>query len=61
MTQFLPKCGLSLGDGRRINFWTDVWCGEEALRSRYPSLFNLAPNKEAKIADIWDRDRGSRS
>ena len=41
-----------------INFWKDVWCGEEALCSRYPSLFNLALNKEAKIADIWDRDRG---
>ena len=41
-----------------INFWKDVWCGEEALCSRYPSLFNLALYKEAKIADIWDRDRG---
>ena len=26
--------------------------------SRYPSLFNLALNKEAKIADIRDRDKG---
>ena len=23
-----------------------------------PSIFNLALNKEAKIANIWDRDRG---
>ena len=55
---FFQNAVFSLGDIRRINFWKDIWCGEEALCSRYPSLFNLAPNKEAKIADIWDRDRG---
>ena len=55
---FFQNAVFSLGDGRRINFWKDGWCGEKALCSRYPSLFNLALNKEAKIADIWDRDRG---
>ena len=55
---FFQNAVLSVGDGRRINFWKDVWCGEEALCSKYPSLFNLALNKEAKIADIWDRDSG---
>ena len=50
----------SLGDGKRINFWKDVWCGEEALCSIYPSLFNLALNKEATVADTWDRGRGGR-
>ena len=57
-SSFFQNAVLSLGDGRRINFWKDVWCGEEALCSKYPSLFNLALNKEAKIADIWDRDSG---
>ena len=57
-SSFFQNAVFSLGDGRRINFWKDVWCGEEALCSRYPSLFNFALNKEAKIADIWDRDRG---
>ena len=27
--------------------------------SSYPSLFNLALNKEATVADIWDRDEGA--
>ena len=60
-SSFFQNEVFSLGDGKRINFWKDVWCGEEAMCSRYPSLFNLASNKEAKIADIWDRDRGVRS
>ena len=58
---FSQNSVFTLGDGRRINFWKDIWCGEEALCFTYPSLFNLASNKEAKIADIWDRDRGAGS
>ena len=30
---FFQNAVFSLGDGRRINFWKDVWCGEEALCS----------------------------
>ena len=39
-------------------FWNVVWCGEEALSSSFPSFFNFALNKEAKVADIWDRREG---
>ena len=52
---FYQNAIFALGDGRRINFWNDVWCGGEALRNRFPTLFDLATNKEAKVADIWDR------
>ena len=51
---FFQNAAFFLGDGRRINFWKDVWRGEEALCSIHPSLFNLALNKEATIADMWD-------
>ena len=27
--------------------------------ARFPSLFNLALNKEARVADIWDRGDGA--
>ena len=55
---FFQNSVFALGDGRRINFWKDVWCGEEALCVRYPALFNLALNKEAKVADMWDSGEG---
>ena len=55
---FFQNAAFVLGDGRRINFWSDVWCGGEALRDRFPTLFNLATNKEAKVADIWDIREG---
>ena len=55
---FFQNTAFSLGDGRRINFWKDVWRGEEALCSIHPSLFNLALNKEATIVDMWDSGWG---
>ena len=55
---FLQNSVFALGDGKRINFWKDAWCGEEALCVKYPVLFNLALNKEAKVADMWESNGG---
>ena len=51
---FFQNAAFVLGDGRMINFWSDVWCGGEALSNRFRTLFNLATSKEAKVADIWE-------
>ena len=56
---FSQNAVFALGDGRRINFWSDVWCGVEALCNRFPNLFNIATNKEAKVADIWESREGN--
>jgi hypothetical protein len=29
------------GNGSRIRFWYDVWCGEVALQEHYPDLISL--------------------
>ena len=56
---FFQNSVFALRDGRRINFWKDVWCAEETLCARYPSLFNLALNKEAMVEDIWHSGEGA--
>ena len=56
---FSQSSVFAIGDGKRINFWKDVWCGGEALCAMFPSLFNLALNKEARVADIWESDAGA--
>ena len=56
---FIQNVVFPLGDGRRINFWNDVWCGEETLSSSFPSFFSLALNKEAKVANIWESREGA--
>jgi hypothetical protein len=48
------------GDGSRISFWGEVWCGSVPLLEVFPGLCNLASNKEASIADNFDSVSGSR-
>ena len=50
----------SLGDSRRLRFWKDIWCGEVALSTTFPTLFNLAAHKDAKVADVWYPSRVER-
>ena len=35
-----------IGDGCRVRFWKDFWCGEEALYTTFPTLFSLVAHKE---------------
>ena len=56
--QLIQNTSLALGNGRRISFWNDVWCGEEALSLMFPNLFRLTAQKNARMADLWDWDSG---
>ncbi|XP_035544454.1 uncharacterized protein LOC108983424 isoform X2 [Juglans regia] len=41
-----------VGQGTRIKFWQNVWCGERSLERAFPALYNIAINREASIADL---------
>ncbi|RVX15155.1 Exocyst complex component SEC3A [Vitis vinifera] len=43
-----------VGNGRRVSFWRDRWCGDSPLCESFPSLFALSAEKEARVADVWD-------
>ena len=47
----------SLGNGRRLRFWKDPWCGEITLCNAFPTMFNLVVHKDARVADVWDSSR----
>ena len=47
----------SLGNGRRLGFWKDPWCNETVLCNEFPTLFNLAVHKDARVVDVWDSSR----
>ena len=34
-----------VGNGTKIRFWLDLWCGTAPLRHSFPILFDLAVNK----------------
>jgi hypothetical protein len=42
---------LVVGDGTRISFWHDLWCGDTALKVAFPGLFGIACVKDASVAD----------
>uniref|UniRef100_A0A2N9G750 DDT domain-containing protein n=1 Tax=Fagus sylvatica TaxID=28930 RepID=A0A2N9G750_FAGSY len=48
----LKHISYTVGDGSRLRFWHDVWCGDLPLRSQFPSLFQLARAPEATVADL---------
>ena len=47
-----PHAVFSLGNSRRLCFWKDVWCREEAFFESFTYLFALVANKEALVADL---------
>ena len=47
------RISFRVGNGRRVRFWRDRWCGDSPLCLLFPSLFVLAVDKEARVADIW--------
>ena len=50
----LNNVSFSVGDGKRVRFWKDTWCGNTPLCEAYPSLFDLAVSKDARVVDCWD-------
>ncbi|KAJ9680532.1 hypothetical protein PVL29_019761 [Vitis rotundifolia] len=50
----LNNVSFSVGDGKRVRFWKDTWCGNTPLCEAFPSLFDFAVSKDARVADCWD-------
>ena len=47
-------CYFVNGDGSRVKFCFDSWCGERPLRVMFPSLYDLAGSKRAMVVEVWD-------
>lgn len=47
-----------MGDGKRITFWEDNWCGEGTSKEIFSNLYNLAKSKGSFIAEVWDSSTG---
>ncbi|KAJ4758872.1 RNA-directed DNA polymerase (reverse transcriptase)-related family protein [Rhynchospora pubera] len=44
------QCRYTVGDGRGVKFWEDVWIGDCALNTKYPSLYNICLDKHCTVA-----------
>ena len=41
-----------IGDGLRVKFWQDWWCGETPIAVSYLELFRFCWDKEASLAEL---------
>ncbi|KAL8461664.1 hypothetical protein ACS0TY_032954 [Phlomoides rotata] len=52
---FFENLVKNLGDGNETYFWEEKWTGDAPLKIRYPRLYHLCINKNAKINEmgVW--------
>ena len=55
---FIPFLSFSVGNGKRVKFWHDQWCGDSPLKGAFPALFSIAADKEAAVADLMSIRNG---
>ncbi|KAL6327121.1 hypothetical protein AAG906_014939 [Vitis piasezkii] len=47
-----------MGNGTKISFWNDLWCGCTVLSQRFPHLYGMAAHRNGTVEDMWDRNVG---
>ncbi|KAL4362741.1 hypothetical protein GQ457_04G021950 [Hibiscus cannabinus] len=47
-----------VGNGRCIQFWSDIWIGNRALKDSHPRIFALSKRKSGAIADFGRNREG---
>ena len=57
VTHIKQFCSIVLGDGCKTRFWKDLWCGEVASCTSFPSLNDVTGSKGAKVADLKEISR----
>ncbi|GMJ09509.1 hypothetical protein HRI_004620100 [Hibiscus trionum] len=49
---FMANARIKVGDGKHVQFWTDHWIGNRALKDAFPRVFSLTTNKRGVLADF---------
>ena len=55
---FFQHCAFVVGDGKRVKFWHDCWCGDMPLKGAFPELFVISGDREASVDDIMSFPNG---
>jgi hypothetical protein len=49
---FYPLFSFVVGDGQKVKFWHDSWCGDMFFKEAFPDLFVISRDKDASVADL---------
>jgi hypothetical protein len=55
---FFRHTSFEMGDGFKIKFWDDVWCGEMTLKEAFPDLYNFTRVKDVYVVVNLDFSNG---
>ena len=50
-----------VGNGQRVIFWKDRWCGDSPFCVAFPTLFAIDTLKDAGVKDVWSFIEGGGS
>jgi hypothetical protein len=53
-----PFLSFKVGNGERVRFWYDVWCGDGPLKVVFPGLFSIAGDRNASVANLMSFRNG---
>jgi len=56
---FAAHVRYEIGNGSKVLFWHDVWCGEISLKNLFPDLFLIARRKDAWVEENMQRHNGT--
>ena len=41
-----------VGDGKRVCFWKEIWCGMRPLSETFHNIYSVAATKDACLTDL---------
>jgi hypothetical protein len=56
--KFSTFAHFDVGIGSKVSFWHDIWCGDRPLKISYPTLFSIAQQQDAWVADHMQNQDG---
>ena len=60
--KFFSQILYNVGEGNRVSFWHDPWCGSTPLKELFPSMYDRSVSKEAWVSDlVVSNSEGGRS
>ncbi len=52
----MPYVRYDVGEGTRVSFWSDRWCGELPLKDMFPELYRCMEDKDVLVSSILVRN-----
>ena len=54
MDDFSQHLQFDVGDGSRVKFWHDIWCGNCPLKETFPKLFCIVLLRIPQLLTLYD-------